>query len=459
MKKRNRMNLISCAIVVAVIVIIYASADIIAGHRLRKEIDFQAKAGFPMTIRDIAQSPISPDRNAAFDLEKAFAYLDEKTPQGMGVQNAVRVLGKLSTAAGLDFLYADDIHDTLDSLQMREAMNAIASPALAPMMALLDTASRKNACNFNYDLSKGIRLETPQVQPFRKAVRLVLLRAVLSARYGNQAGALDDICLSLRLCALMRDDPVMIWQMARIGVLNKSVRVAHALLRRYPAASFPSYGLTNVAALLSAEGGRNIRAAFIRALDAERVVFGGPIFQSLLTGGEWHRLYDASTYTAGSKSEHFGLMLYAFAGKPLIKTDYAYYLRYYDNVRVRFESLYYRAAEKSARLVKVKIPSWCIISNLTIPAFDQMYQNLEKCQARIALAQTGIAAAVYFSEHGNYPDSLPAPAIDPFSGSNLKYRSDKTGYVVYSVGANGIDDGGVGEEKGKDDLVWEVKGK
>ena len=40
------------------------------------------------------------------------------------------------------------------------------------------------------------------------------------------------------------------------------------------------------------------------------------------------------------------------------------------------------------------------------------------------------------------PQYLPDVPEDPFSGRPLVYRTETTGYVLYSVGQNGIDDGG-----------------
>jgi hypothetical protein len=60
------------------------------------------------------------------------------------------------------------------------------------------------------------------------------------------------------------------------------------------------------------------------------------------------------------------------------------------------------------------------------------------------------ALGAYRTDHKGYPAELAAlvpkylPAIpeDPFSGGPVRYKRDGAGYVVYSVGLNGKDDGG-----------------
>src|SRR5207237_6032391 len=72
------------------------------------------------------------------------------------------------------------------------------------------------------------------------------------------------------------------------------------------------------------------------------------------------------------------------------------------------------------------------------------------------------ALAWYQREHGHYPKTLDllAPKYlvkipqDIFSGKALIYRPSEKGYLLYSVGPNGKDDGGRGydDELPGDDL-------
>ena len=70
-----------------------------------------------------------------------------------------------------------------------------------------------------------------------------------------------------------------------------------------------------------------------------------------------------------------------------------------------------------------------------------------------------MAIRVYALANGREPASLaelvpallPAVPVDPYSGKPLVYRLDPKGFVLYSVGPNGRDDGGVHFE-------WRKKG-
>ena len=77
-----------------------------------------------------------------------------------------------------------------------------------------------------------------------------------------------------------------------------------------------------------------------------------------------------------------------------------------------------------------------------------------KVEDRVAVLQDLVpvvfALAAYRADHGEYPKDLAAlapkylPAVpqDLFSGGPIRYKREDGGYVVYSVGQNGKDDGG-----------------
>ncbi len=53
-----------------------------------------------------------------------------------------------------------------------------------------------------------------------------------------------------------------------------------------------------------------------------------------------------------------------------------------------------------------------------------------------------LALAREWADKGAYPEALPAGLVDPFTGQALVYRREGAGYVLYSVGPDGKDDGG-----------------
>lgn len=73
-----------------------------------------------------------------------------------------------------------------------------------------------------------------------------------------------------------------------------------------------------------------------------------------------------------------------------------------------------------------------------------------RCDSLCSLIMTEAAVRRYAIENGSPPESLadlvpeylPAVTVDPYGDAPLRYRRIEDGYLLYSVGANGVDDGG-----------------
>ncbi|MDA1053600.1 MAG: hypothetical protein O3C40_24395 [Planctomycetota bacterium] len=98
--------------------------------------------------------------------------------------------------------------------------------------------------------------------------------------------------------------------------------------------------------------------------------------------------------------------------------------------------------------------------------FNKYMQILPKVelrpQARLDVVRVGYAAHLHRLQEGRYPTSLDVLApmvndriVDPYTGKPLVLKSVADGIVVYSVGPNLVDDGGLTHDDGsnKDDIV------
>jgi hypothetical protein len=84
-------------------------------------------------------------------------------------------------------------------------------------------------------------------------------------------------------------------------------------------------------------------------------------------------------------------------------------------------------------------------------AYPRLQENADVVeQMTVRNVPLALALAAFQRDHARYPDKLdelvPAylPSIpgDIFSGKLLTYRPSENGYLLYSVGRNGADDGG-----------------
>jgi len=111
------------------------------------------------------------------------------------------------------------------------------------------------------------------------------------------------------------------------------------------------------------------------------------------------------------------------------------------------------SAEKAAAIRDWKLPPRTNenhLGHLLLPAVSLVVLADLRVQARGLCVGVGVACERYRSKHGRWPKSLDELAdfgfakgpVDPFDGQPLRYRVEADGVIIYSVGKNGIDDGG-----------------
>ncbi|HXG24844.1 MAG TPA: hypothetical protein VNJ09_09835, partial [Chthonomonadales bacterium] len=97
-----------------------------------------------------------------------------------------------------------------------------------------------------------------------------------------------------------------------------------------------------------------------------------------------------------------------------------------------------------------------LISDETLSAqnFGTMALRYYWMDARLRILYTALRLEAYRKKNGRYPPSLSTLGsdplfTDPFSGKPLVYRSSGNAYTLYSVGPNGVDDGGMSYREGR----------
>jgi hypothetical protein len=94
-----------------------------------------------------------------------------------------------------------------------------------------------------------------------------------------------------------------------------------------------------------------------------------------------------------------------------------------------------------------------VAAALLMPALHPAFDAEDRGNMKLSLAQLASALAVYRADEGAYPEKLEAlvPGVlhqlptDLFHGKPFIYRRDGEGYLLYSAGPNGVDDGGNNE--------------
>jgi hypothetical protein len=95
-----------------------------------------------------------------------------------------------------------------------------------------------------------------------------------------------------------------------------------------------------------------------------------------------------------------------------------------------------------------------IMLGLFLPALSAATNAEDRTNTQLELARLAAALAVYRAEHGEYPQQLgdlvpgvlQAAGLDLYNAKPYLYQRTGDGYLLYSAGANGADEGGSNEQ-------------
>lgn len=93
---------------------------------------------------------------------------------------------------------------------------------------------------------------------------------------------------------------------------------------------------------------------------------------------------------------------------------------------------------------------------LYVPTLDKVLEPQDQANTLLHLTRLSAALAVYRAEHGAYPDTLARLVpdvlkelpVDLYNAKPFVYKRTSDGYLLYSAGENGNDDGGSNEQLG-----------
>ena len=107
-----------------------------------------------------------------------------------------------------------------------------------------------------------------------------------------------------------------------------------------------------------------------------------------------------------------------------------------------------------------------LVLKTTAPAYPQFISRELTDISKLRAAQTALAVQRYRLKNGKLPDSLSnlvpeyfeSVPSDPFDGKELRYKKLDSGFVIYSIDKDLIDDGGQEEPKDKRQKVphWDI---
>jgi hypothetical protein len=420
--------------VVIVLVVIHLTATAITGVMLRNEIARLKSAGYLLTKDQLIPHVPPGEKNAADIYQKAFdarriAREDEEQLLGLPL---AKWTPDTTTAA-------------------RRVV-----PANSKYYKLIAEAARTPNCAFPVDWNAGPAEQTfPHLARLRDVARMLQMHAALSVVDGRMDDALADAGTMLRIAEHAKQEPVLIGQLVAYavqGIAVMSLRGALSLGDPSPAAAGAL--MTQIAAIDEVPPS-------VRSMKGEIAFCGLPFFDLARRPGNKDIMSLMSLLAGGQEApapagQQAALRTYSTVGRPLLNLDELAYLRSMAAELDAF-SLPWPESDRALKSLRERQEALSLyrslLTKMIMPVFERAVWSREKTAANLGDAQIALALCIYKSEHGAYPDSLATLEAagfklpkDPFGGQPLRYRREGAGFIVYSIGSDMKDDGGLPPE-------------
>ncbi|MFZ2640035.1 MAG: hypothetical protein WA117_03530 [Verrucomicrobiia bacterium] len=324
-----------------------------------------------------------------------------------------------------------------------------------PILDELRAASRRPHCRFNisYDVENPVTILLPHLTVVRRICSVVQLRALAKLASGQTDSALDDVNFMFYLSDSMKNEPMLISLLVRMANLNMAVQVIWEGLVDH------RWSDAQLQALQARLQSSDLLADYKRALQGERAGFGNRTIEYLIKASNRNALF---AIMDGQESLVRNMMLGSIP-RGWIRMEQLNYNRIFeDTIFPTFDvaakrvhpKIIIKNTEAFGDSVKIPFQAVCqhrVLLHLLCPAVDACSLRSSNAQTMVDEAMTACALERHRLANSQFPEELDAlvPRFmatlphDIITGEPLKYRKNGDGFVLYSVGWNEKDDGGV----------------
>lgn len=392
-------------------------------------LEFERKsvvdAGYPDSLDALNDwyPAIADEENGAIALQRVFEEFEKLDPDF----ERVKSLYEETEAYGFISEYPEELVEDL---------NAFVSDA-RPVLNAAMNASKYTQARFPIDLSQGLEVvDLTHLAKLRSVSRAMTLYGEHALLDGQVDLALKAYISVANLSNLLLDEPVLMSQLVRIQVQQGTLSLLEEVLSYGVVTAESLEGLDAAHARISNEDifGRTIATERCSAVGAIQQIFEGVYDDSARTFDELVSLRDILPVHLGATySKHEQLAMYKlYKGSP-------------QGQEINWAAM---ADSKSNYDENFGLPSF--MASLFVPVFDRTRIAFVRNEATIRIARTALAVEEFRLSHGVLPSSLEecVPSflatvpLDPYTGLDLHYQAEGSGYTIYSVFDDLDDDGG-----------------
>ena len=461
-------------VIVCVLLLLFSVT--IFRYKLNKDLEVRCEkiraAGEPITLRELDKfyGEVPDDENAALIYEDIFSllYIDSYHVYDMYVDEAA---AKGITEDKLEFKTFDAFQDNIlflscdvdviaDEKMEQKVKDAtrIFLNANKRCLELSRKTERYSKCKFNFGFKKGYILSLTHLVPSKDYAQFLAVDMSYSALIGDSDRVLKDFREGIKLSEYLQNEPTLFSYM--YGNEIDEILI-DALKKSFSRVQFTDLQLKEIESILNEH---------IKGMSMYRAYTG-------------QRVLSLSNIDKCKSAELYNKVLYKLA--PFCGLDILWKLKRLDLID---EFLKIEDEIDFTKKRKLFDDCWKKFKNLSFiyEPFKPMgsgcfFTTMLKVRAKLTTALIAIKIERYRLKYQNLPKDLNALVpeffqklpIDLFSGKSYKYRVGEfyawlqdtfydiiemklDGFIVYSVGINGVDDKGKEEDKHGDIVYWVI---
>ncbi|MHC4624673.1 MAG: hypothetical protein ACYS4W_12315 [Planctomycetota bacterium] len=398
--------------------------------KLQKKLDAIRAAGYPVTCTELDDWYTLPDdaENGADYLMEAFSYYYRWNGQAA---ESLPIAGDAELPARTE--------------PLTEETRAVIARYLTDnneALKLLHKGAAVEHWRYPVDLTEGFAFNRPYLSEIRMGAHLLSLEAVLHAENAEPDLAVRSVISGLGLARSFATEPIPISQLVRVACQALAVSNLERALNR---TDFADEQLVSLA------------QAFTEARDLSAM--------SRAFAGERCCGIDLLTEPSAEKFQLLGarivypvIQLYQALG--LLDMEALLYLDLMDGY-IKAAQLPLHERRNTAVALEERVENLSKI-HVILRGFMSALSNIIeldlKTIAQLHTAEVAVAVQRYRLATGGLPDALAdlvpsyldAVPEDPFDGKDLRYKKLTPGFVVYSIGRDGNDNGGKERPKKRD---------
>jgi tetratricopeptide (TPR) repeat protein len=319
----------------------------------------------------------------------------------------------------------------------------------------------------NYDSDHPFATLLPHLATMKRLSQVLQLRAIAELQAGEADRALADVKLSFRLIESFRTEPFLISELVRIAMFEIALQPIYEGLAEH------RWSDEQLVALDAELAKLDFLADYQSSMRGERAMTCATIdfLSKKNTYQRYRELFNSVNSEAGddggvtlwgqlnNKAKMVGIYLMPagwFTQNKLFiaRGEQGWITGVIFPEKHLASPQKYREVEQaeSLSIYTSSAKPWNFLAKEFYPALGASGRKSSREQISVDLARTAIALERYRLAHGEYPESLDAlvPQFiaqvphDVIGGQPLKYRREADGqFILYSVGWNETDDGGV----------------